>query len=486
MEEEHFDLLIIGGGITGAGIALDAASRGLKTALIEKSDFSSGTSSKSSKLIHGGLRYLKQLQFKVTLEASREKNQLKQLAPHLVEDLPFLFPVTSGIAGRTAVNAGLWIYDLAAGLPRGMVHKKISKESTLRYLPGLNQERLKGGYIYYDAKADDCRLVLHVLKKAAEHGACIANYTRLESFQDDHTIQATADHRNITIKADRIVNATGVWVDEILQKHDPETPRLVRPSKGIHLVLSRERLPMEGAVILQSPEDGRVIFLIPWDDRIVVGTTDTDYDGDIDHPRATDEDIEYLLELLNRHLPEGQYTRKDILSTYAGLRPLIQSNSENPSQASRDHEIIDDGIISVTGGKLTTYRLMAKQVVDQVCESLGRSEESSTDEIPLYAASQTEDPLIRNYGTEAEKITNRQPLLDGLPYVEGEIDYAIENEMVVTLADLICRRMRISLYDQDQGRTIAESIAKRLEPEMGWNVPEELDRLEKELRDFPR
>ncbi len=486
MAKERFDLLVIGGGITGAGIALDAASRGLKTALIEKRDFASGTSSKSSKLIHGGLRYLKQLQFKVTLEASREKNRLKQLAPHLVEDLPFLFPVSSGIAGRAAVNAGLWLYDLAAGLPRGMVHKKISKENALRYLPGLRKERLKGGYLYYDAKADDCRLVMHVLKKAAELGVCMANYTALDSFEDDHTVNAIADGRELHLEADVIVNATGVWCEDVLRRRDDSAVPLVRPSKGIHLVLSRKRLPLEGAVILQSPEDGRVAFLIPWDDRVVVGTTDTDYDGDIDHPRAEETDIQYLLELLNRHLPEARYTRGDLLSTYAGLRPLIQSDVDNPSRASRDHEIIDDGIITVTGGKLTTYRLMAAQVVDQVCENLGRQEESGTDEIPLFAAARTDDPLVRNYGSEAEKIENHTPLVDGLPYVEGEIEYAIENEMVVTLADLFCRRMRLAIYDHDQGRGLAEKIALRLKPKTGWNVTEELDRLNEELLDFTR
>lgn len=486
MAKERFDLLVIGGGINGAGIALDAASRGLKTALIEKRDFSSGTSSKSSKLIHGGLRYLRQLQFKVTLEASREKNLLKQLAPHLVEDLPFLFPVSAGIAGRAAVNAGLWIYDLAAGLPRGMVHKKISKENAVRYLPGLREKRLKGAYLYYDAKADDCRLVLHVLKKAAEKGACVANYARLDSFEDDHTVTVVADGRELTIEADAIVNATGVWCDDVLRRRNEDASPLVRPSKGIHLVLSRDRLPLEGAVILQSPEDGRVIFLIPWDDRVVVGTTDTDYDGDIDHPRADDRDIEYLLELLNRNLPNAHYDRKDVLSTYAGLRPLVRSEAGAPSRASRDHEIVDDGIITVMGGKLTTYRLMAAEVVDRVCGNLGREEASRTDEIPLFAAERSDDPLVRNYGSEADRIGNRRPLVEGLPYVEGEIEYAMENEMAVTLADLFCRRMRLALYDHDQGRGLAEKIALRLAPKTGWNVTEELDRFEEELLDFPR
>jgi glycerol-3-phosphate dehydrogenase len=479
---EPFDLLVVGGGITGCGIALDAAARGIKTALVERHDFASGTSSKSSKLIHGGLRYLKQLQFKVTFESSREKNRLRRLAPHLVRDLPFLFPVSSGFAGRAAVRTGLWIYDFAAGLPKGMIHRKMKPPEALEHVPGLDESRLRAAYLYYDAAADDCRLVMHVLKKAAELGACVANYAEVLEFEDDHTAAIRADGRMLAARAKVIVNATGVWCDEVLRRRDPDAAPLVRPSKGVHLILDRARLPIRTAAILQSPEDGRVVFLIPAEGRVIVGTTDTDYSGDIDHPRAESADVEYLLGLLNRNFPGARFGPRDVVSTYAGLRPLIRDDSDSPSKASRDHRIVDGGILTVTGGKLTTYRLMARQVVDRVCRRLKLRKKSTTHKIPLYASQESDDPVVRHYGSEAERIADRRPLIDGLPYVEGEVEYGAQREMAVTVSDLLLRRMRVGLFDGRQGRGVAERIAKRLR----WNVRQQLDDFARELEDYAR
>ncbi|MBI2899576.1 MAG: glycerol-3-phosphate dehydrogenase/oxidase [Planctomycetes bacterium] len=483
---ESFDLLVIGGGITGAGIALDAASRGLRTALVDRRDFASGTSSRSSKLIHGGLRYLKQLQFKVTFESSREKNRLRRLAPHLIRDLPFVFPVKAGLAGRAAVTTGLWLYDLAAGLPGGMIHRKIDVAEAARLVPGLAEEKLSAAYVYYDACADDCRLVIHVVKKAAEFGACVANYAEVVGFDDDRTARIRADGRELTARAKVIVNATGVWCDDVLRRRTKDAPRLVRPSKGVHLVVSRERLPLEAAAILQSPEDGRVVFLIPAGERVIVGTTDTDYSGDIDHPRAETKDVEYLLGLVNRHLPAAKMTRADVVSTFAGLRPLMNEDAENPSKVSRDHVIVDDGILTITGGKLTTYRLMAKQVTDRVCRKLGVKRKCGTHRIPLFAAERSDDALVRNYGSEAAKIADRTPLIDGLSYVEGEPEYAVTHEMAATLADVLARRMRVVLFDREQGRGIAEKVARRLAPLTGWNVSEQVEGFEREIEDYPK
>jgi len=486
LAHERFDLLVIGGGITGAGIALDAVSRGIKTALVERGDFAGGTSGKSSKLIHGGLRYLKQLQFKVTLESSREKNRLRRLAPHLIEDLAFLFPVRSGIAGRAALNTGLWLYDVAAGLPKGMIHRKISVDQALRLVPGLSASRLRAAYLYYDARSDDCRLVLHVLKKAAELGARVANYAEVERFEDDHTVRIRADGRTLTAHAEVIVNATGVWCDSVLRRRNPKARPLIRPSKGVHLILAKERLPLETAAILPSPEDGRVVFLIPAEGRVIVGTTDTDYSGDIDHPRADAKDVDYLLGLLNRQFPDHHFTRKDVLSTYAGLRPLIHDGADSPSKVSRDHKILDEGILTVTGGKLTTYRLMARQVVDRVARRLRIKKRSRTRQIPLYAAPHSEDPLVRHYGSEAEKIADRTPLIDGLPYALGELEYVVQHEMAVTLTDVLARRLRVVLYDSDQGRGVAEKVARRLSSFCGWDVRKELRAFERELEDYPK
>lgn len=484
--KEPFDLLIIGGGITGAGIALDAAARGIKTALVERRDFASGTSSRSSKLIHGGLRYLKQFQFKVTFESSREKNLLRKLAPHLIRDLPFVFPVKSGFAGRAAVNTGLWLYDFAAGFPDGMIHRKLRVPEAARLIPGLATASLNGAYLYYDAAADDCRLVLHVLKKAAELGACAANYAEVTGFEDDHSAVVRADGRDLTARAKVIVNATGVWCDEVRRRRDETAPRLVRPSKGVHLVLAKDRLPIEAAAILQSPEDGRVVFLIPAGERVIVGTTDTDYEGDLDHPRAETEDVDYLLGLLARHLPDARIGRADVLSTYAGLRPLLNESADAPSKVSRDHKILDNGVITVTGGKLTTYRLMARHVVDLVCRRLGVRAKCATKGIPLFPAAAADDPLVRNYGSEAAKIADRRPLIDGLSYAEGEPEYAVTHEMAVTLADVLARRTRIALFDREQGRSVAERVARRLAPLTGWDVSRELEAFERELEDYPR
>ncbi len=472
MARAPLDVLVIGGGITGAGVALDAASRGLRTALVERNDFASGTSSKSSKLIHGGLRYLKQLQFKVTLEASREKALLQRLAPHLVEDLVFVLPLYRGVAARALVGAGLWLYDVAAGFTHR--HRHLSAAEAGRAYPGLDGARLRGAYLYHDARADDCRLVMHVIKKASDLGALVANYAPVEKL---------APHRarvlGVELRADVIVNATGVWCDEVRRLDDPSARPVVRPSKGVHLVVPLKRLGLETAAILQSPDDGRVIFIIPWGDRAVIGTTDTEYAGDLDQPRAEIDDVAYLLNLANAHLPAARLTRGDIISTYAGLRPLLLDGSDAPSKASREHHLFEakSGLITITGGKLTTYRRMAKQVVDSFSNRKCR-----THEIDLFAAPPGDD-VVRNYGSEAPRITDRRPIVGGLPWVWGEVDFAVEREMAMTLSDVLCRRTRLSLFDADRGRGVAEAVAKRMAVRTGWNAAETKSQIAAFLRD---
>ncbi len=464
LRRERFDLLVIGGGITGCGIALDAASRGLRTALVERSDFSSGTSSRSSKLIHGGLRYLRHLQFKVTLEASREKARLKRLAPHLVEDVPFLLPLWSR-ASRAVVSPGLWIYDAAAGFPPGLVHRHLDAREALQRLPGLRPEGLRGGYLYYDARADDCRLVLHVARKAAELGAALANYTEVTGLLRSAGRVAGARARGFEIAADRVVNATGVWCDEVLALDEPGGRRVVRPSKGVHLVVPLRRLGLTSAAMLPSPADRRIVFLIPVGDRAIVGTTDTDYAGPLDRPRAEREDVDYLLGVVNACLPAARLTRADVLSTWAGLRPLLLDASEAPSSAPREHRILESasGLLTVTGGKLTTYRLMARQVVDRLTRRKCR-----THEIPLFPTD-SPDPLARLYGSEHARIGDRRPLVEGLPHVWGEIDHAVDLEMARTLTDALARRTRVALYAEDRGLSVAEPVARRMAARLGWD-----------------
>src|SRR5262245_2397156 len=311
---------------------MDAASRGLKVGLIERDDFSSGTSSKSSKLIHGGLRYLRQLQFKVTLEASREKARLKRMAPHLVEDLPFLLPLWTR-AARPMISSGLWSYDAAAGFPKGLIHKHLDRSETLAVLPGLHEDGLRGGFLYYDARADDCRLVLHVALKAAELGAVLANGVPATGFLKKGGRIVGVRTPDFDIAARKVVNASGVWCDEVRVSDDPRAGRTLRPSKGVHLIIPTRRLGIRTAAMLPSA-DNRIVFLMPQGDRAIVGTTATDYAGPMDRPRAETADIEYLLAVVNSNLPGARLTRSDIISTYAGLRPLLLDGAEAPSKAS--------------------------------------------------------------------------------------------------------------------------------------------------------
>lgn len=358
-----FDVLVIGGGITGCGIALDAASRGLNTILIEKNDFGSGTSSKSSKLIHGGLRYLKQFQFKTTYEASQEKTLLKTLAPTLIEDIPFILPYWS-LKNRFLYSAGLWIYDLMAGLPTGLIHKRLSKDETFKVFPALRQD-YKGSFKYFDARTNDKELVFAVANKAMEFGAILKHRTQMTGFIRHNGRVVGVTTNDFSIIAHKVINATGVWCDEVRASEQP----VVMPSKGIHLIVSTERLGITTAAMLPT-FDNRIFFLIPQNNgTTIIGTTDTKYDGDIDNPLANLDDILYLLRCVNDMLPTTKLSIDDVIDTYAGLRPLI-ANSKTVFKSSRDHKIFEDsdGLINIIGGKLTTYRKMAKDVVDRITD----------------------------------------------------------------------------------------------------------------------
>jgi len=466
LKSRTFDLVVIGGGITGCGIALDAASRGLRVGLIERDDFSSGTSSRSSKLIHGGLRYLRQLQFKVTLEASREKARLKRMAPHLVEDLPFLLPLWTR-AARPMIASGLWIYDAAAGFPKGLIHRHLGRDETRTLLPGLQDEGLRGGFLYYDARADDCRLVLHVARKAADLGAVLANRLPATGFLKSGGRITGVRTPLFDIRADRVVNASGIWCDEVRAVDDPRAGRSVRPSKGVHLIVPTKRLRLTTAAMLPSV-DGRIVFLIPNGDQAIIGTTDTDYSGNLDRPRAERVDVDYLLGVVNANLPELRLTRADLRSSYAGLRPLLLDDADVPSKASREHHLFESpsGLITITGGKLTTWRLMAKQVVDKVSRRVCR-----TQALDLYAT-EARDPLSRLYGSAAVEIVDRRPLIDGLPYVWGEVEHAVRREMAGSLSDVLCRRLRVALYAEDRGAAVAPAVAARMAGLLGWDAAE--------------
>ncbi len=515
LRSEAFDVVIVGGGISGAGVAWDAAARGLRVALVERADFAAGTSSRSSKLIHGGLRYLAQGHIGLTREAVQERGILARLAPHLVEVLPFTFPIFHGLPERAKLAAGLWLYDAFAagsGAPR---HQWQDRQATLALAPGLDHTRLSGGFIYPDARTDDARLVVEVLRAAAARGAAIANYVAMQGLlvAKGRAVGIAAEDRltgtPLEISARVVVLATGVWLDQVLPSRDG--PRL-RPAKGVHLFLPPDAFPRDTALYLPTAPDGRLIFVIPWHGRTMIGTTDTDYRGDLEAPRATPEDVAYLLEATNRAFPELHLTPERVLATQAGLRPLVADGAgSNGSTASlsREDRIFETehGVVAIAGGKLTTFRRMAQKVVDLVARRLGGPRgagPSPTAQLPLAgfgspldrdafiawrerALGEVRDEararrarLIARYGAGypaverliAEDPSLGEPLVPGLPVLRAEALFAVRHEQATTVADVLAQRLRLALLVPDHGLGAAGLVAAMLAREHGWSEAE--------------
>ena len=499
LADENFDVLVIGGGITGAGCALDAASRGLRTALIERDDFASGTSSKSSKLIHGGLRYLQQHDFALVYEALHERERLRRLAPHLVHLLPFMLPILtasgaspSASAHRSARTLGtaLWIYDLTGGWRSGKFHRRLTKAEALRHLPTLPDDRLVSAYLYFDASADDARLTLTVARTAAAHGAVVSNRVSAVGLLKDAHGQARgavveAGGQRFDVHSATVINATGVWTDDVRALDEGAHPQTIRPAKGIHITVSRGRIGNDIAVVIPVPEDRRSLFVIPSDDLAYIGTTDTDYDGPLENPPSTSADVDYLLQAVNRCLPVA-LTRHDVLGTWAGLRPLVRHLPvDRTSDLSRRHQIHQgpSAMISVTGGKLTTYRRMAAETIDHATQVLGFRSKSITDTVLLLGAlgySGADGHLDRRFGTEAADVERliaerpelARPLVPGLPYIDAEAVWAVRREMATTLDDVLSRRTRARLLARDDSAAAAERVARLIAPELGWSEVE--------------
>lgn len=509
MTRETVDLLVIGGGITGCGIARDAAMRGLRTALIEKGDFGSGTSSRSSRLIHGGLRYLETGQWRLVLQASHERRILLRIAPHLVRPRSFVFPVyADGRVPRWKLAAGLWLYDLLALFGNVQPHRRLSKQEVLDAEPGLRPQGLKGGARYFDAQCDDARLVLANARSAHYHGALVANYVEAAEFLTASGkicgVRAVdrVTPREFTIRALVVVNATGPWSDRLAPAaREP----LLRPTKGAHVIVKRDRLGNREGVVITSPIDGRVMFILPWGELSYIGTTDTDCPESPDQVRATAADVVYLLRSANAYYPAARLSAKDVLSTWAGLRPLLRSGSErHPSQVSREHQVVEhpDGLITVAGGKLTTYRLMAAEAVDLVVRRLrqrdGRAlpKKAPTHREPLpggeardlgVIAREIEDQgfpprvaahLVAQYGTEAmavvrlarsDKTLNR-PIAEGHPAILAELIHGIQREMALTLCDLLIRRTHVFYETEDQAVSAAPALVDLVAGELGWDA----------------
>jgi glycerol-3-phosphate dehydrogenase len=506
LEDEPFDVLVIGAGITGAGCALDAVTRGLRTALIERDDFASGTSSKSSKLVHGGLRYLKD-DPRLVREALRERHRLHRNAAHLVGVMPFMIPILTkdGVVSRKiarAMGSLMWMYDVAGGWRIGKFHRRLRADAAFAHMPTMAKERLASAYLYYDAAADDARLVLTVARTAAESGAAVANgcsLVRITKGADGIANGAVveADGRQFQVAAKVVVNAAGVWADDVRALDEGTHPDSLRPAKGVHITIPWSKVRNDISVVIPVPKDKRSLFVVPWGanadgsfQHCYVGTTDTDYDGPLVDPQCTKDDIDYVLRALNASVTTG-VTADDITGVWAGLRPLVKAaSSGRTADLSRHHSLHTSagGVVSITGGKLTTYREMAQDTIDAVAARLGVTAECRTAKLLLHGAKGYRPQpvgspaahLATRYGSLAGQVsalvaadaTLGEPLVPGLPYLRAEAVHAARHEMVRTLDDVLTRRTRARLLDRAASAAAAPAVAALLAPELGWDADE--------------
>ncbi len=514
LEDETFDVLVVGAGITGAGVALDAATRGLKVALVERDDFASGTSSKSSKMIHGGLRYLQQGDVKLVRQALHERQRLFDNAPHLVTVLPFMIPILTkdGVVSKKisrALGSAMWMYDATGGWRIGKLHRRLKKGKAFAHLPTMHQERLASAYLYFDAGADDARVVLTLCRTAAANGAVVANrcgVTRLTHGADGRANGAVvrADGRDITVRAATVVNAAGVWSDDVRALDEGTHPDTIRPAKGVHVTVPWEKVRCDIAVVIPVPKDRRSLFLVPWGpkpdgtfEHAYIGTTDTDYNGSIDDPQCTKDDIDYVLRAVNASLTTD-VTEADITGVWAGLRPLVKAADDGrTADLSRNHALHQstNGMFTITGGKLTTYREMAEDTVDAVVHQLGRKAKCHTRSLRLLGAGRRQRPdgsaeshLYGRYGTLADEIralvaadpSLGTPLAPGQPHLRAEAVYAVRHEMALTVDDVLTRRTRIRLFDRRAAMEAAHVVASLMATELGWSAEE----TEQQVNDF--
>lgn len=482
-----FDIMIIGGGATGMGVAVDAASRGFDVALVEAHDFGKGTSSRSTKLVHGGVRYLEQGNIPLVMSALKERGLLRQNAPHLVHDLAFVVPNYSWWEAPF-YGIGLKLYDMLAGKYGFGSSKLLSKEETLELLPGLEPEELRGGVIYYDGQFDDARLLVHLAMTAAEHGAAVVNYcpaTGLMRGDDGYVngvvAQDSESGEELRIPARIVVNATGVFTDSVRRMADTNAEPMMVTSQGIHLVFDRSFLKGDTALMVPRTSDGRVLFVIPWHGHTVAGTTDTPLDAPSVEPRALYEEIEFILETAARYLSRPP-KREDVLAVYVGLRPLVKGEGKT-STLSRDHVIHVDasGLLTITGGKWTTYRHMAEDCVDHAI-TLGRLRDAEcvTRKLHIHGyVDELDEPLhddeaLAVYGADgaaireiAEREVLNERLHPELPYIAAEIVWAARNEMSRTVEDALARRTRALFLNASAAMAMAEPVAKLLARELG-------------------
>jgi glycerol-3-phosphate dehydrogenase len=505
LSTDVFDVLVIGGGVTGSGITLDAAARGLSAALVEKGDFAAGTSSRPSKLIHGGLRYLRRLDIRQVREAMGERRLLmRKSAPHLVRSTPFLLPLRHGIWDRGFFGSGLLLYDALGGLDPAMPrHRHLSRRACLDAVPALREDALTGGIRYYDAQVDDARFSLVLARTATACGAVCVSALAVVGFLRKGTriagvlVEDVESGTRFEVRTRVVVNATGVWTPELERLAGVAAPMTIRPSKGVHLVVPRACIQSEFALILPTEES--VLFVLPWGDRWIIGTTDTDWHFDLDHPTATRSDIEYLLDHVNAVLRQPLGVT-DVIAVYAGLRPLLGGAARVTARLSRKHAVRPSaaGLVSVAGGKYTTYRLMARDAVDlAVAELPFRVEASRTADVPLLGAvgllgaefRLNEHPgaallssaqmrhLATRFGTLAEEVLElvvsepelAQPLAGAREYLRAEVRYAATHEGALHVADVLTRRTHVAFEAPDRGELAADGVARLMAPVLGWD-----------------
>lgn len=503
MMREEFDLVVIGGGINGAGVARDASARGMKVALVEARDFASGTSSKSSKLIHGGIRYLENLEFKLVFEALNERTRLFEMAPHLVHPLRFMIPIYSeSRVGMFKMGLGMWLYDALSLFQAPELHERLSAKQTVHRMPDVRATNLLGSYVYSDAYMDDDRLVYETLRSANEFGAVCANYVKAigARFENNKISSIECEDQKTSekflIKAKHVISSVGPWADEVGQALLRDWKKILRPTKGIHLTLPMNRLPLSSAVVMGAEKSDRIVFGIPRHDMIIIGTTDTDFKGSLDDVVATEDDVKYLLSITDQYFPGAKITAKDVIASYAGVRPLVKDDSASEGKTSREHAILSDerGITFVAGGKYTTYRLMCEQTVDRASTYLSTEDRikfKKTDtsmalnnyttvdafhqalgSVDTWAKQYGRDTsevllLCERYGMEARQILETSPR--HYTYWQLEAAQALDTTMCLHLSDFYSRRVPLFLANPQHGAQFIEEVSQIFQDKLGWN-----------------
>lgn len=496
-ETGYWDFIIVGGGATGLGVAVDATTRGFKTLLLEMDDFSKGTSSRSTKLVHGGIRYLQQGNVSLVLEALRERGLMIQNAPHLVQNQSFIVPNYDWWEGPF-YGVGLKVYDMLAGKLGLGPSRKLSVDQTVERLPTIKTEGLKGGVIYYDGQFDDSRLAINLAQTSAENKGVLLNYMKVDDLIKSggmvQGVRATdmlsGDEYEISGRV--VINATGVFTDNLLKKDEPDARPIVAPSQGIHLIVDKKFLPGDTAVMVPQTDDGRVLFAVPWHDKVVLGTTDTPVDGPSLEPIAQEEEIAFVLKHAAKYL-NGNPAREDVRSVFAGLRPLVKmGEGRDTASLSRDHTLLvnHSGLVTITGGKWTTYRKMAEDVVNQASIVAGLNPGTCvTEQLRIHGWLKNLDKSDPHYYYGSDLLTIRKmirdnPVLgeqlhDRLPYIKAEVVWAVRNEMAMTVEDVLSRRTRALLLDASASMEMAEEVAAIMAHEAGHDTAWQHDQVQK-------